>query len=108
MILFEVKFSRHTSNLHLALHLVLPEIVDGPAGVSAPIKQAWLADIQSQHALIVLYQELGVFTNDHAVLHPDDLWLRNSVSGETKLVGRRQQEEEVEGANKQSEACGEG
>lgn len=79
MVLWEVKFTQHTSNLQLALHLVLPEIVDGPAGVSAPIKQAWLADIQSQHALFVLHQVLGVFTDDHIVLHPNDLWLKDSV-----------------------------
>ncbi len=70
---------KRTSNLQLALHLILPEIVDGPAGVSAPVKQARLADIQSQHALFVLHQILGVFTDDHAVLHPNDLWLANSV-----------------------------
>lgn len=72
-------FGQRTSDLQLALHLVFPEVVDGPAGVSAPIKQARLADIQSQHALFVLHQILGVLTDDHIVLHPDDLWLNNSA-----------------------------
>ena len=66
---------QHTSNLQLALHLVFTEIIDGPAGVFAPVKQAWPSDIKSQHALVVLHQELGVFTDDHIVLQPDDLWL---------------------------------
>lgn len=73
------KWRQHTSNLQLAFHFILPKIIDGSAGVSAPIEQAWLADIQSQHTLIVLHQELGVFTDDHIVLHPNDLWLQNSV-----------------------------
>lgn len=77
--LFELNLRPHTSNLQLAFHLVLPEIVDSLARVSASIKQAWLADIQSQHALVVLHQKLGVFTDDHIVLHPNDLWLRNNV-----------------------------
>lgn len=72
-------FGLRTSDLQLALHLVFPKVVDGPAGVSAPIKQARLADIQSQHALFVLHQILGVLTDDHIVLHPDDLWLNNSA-----------------------------
>lgn len=98
----------HTSNLQLALHFILPEIIDGPAGVSAPVKRARLADIQSQHALVVLHQELGVFTDDHLVLHPNDLWLKNRVleEEEANLAGCRRGEEE--GAYKQSEACREG
>lgn len=98
---------QHTSNLQLAFHLILPEIIDGPAGVSAPVKCAWLTDIQSQHALVVLHQELGVFTDDHIVLHPNDLWLKHSVlEEEENLVGWRRGEEE--GAYKQSEAHWEG
>lgn len=91
--LWEGKLRRRTSNLQLALHLVLPEIVDGPAGVSAPVKQARLANIQSQHALVVLHQELGVLTDDHVVLHPNDLWLRNGeLEEEAKLAGWRRRE----------------
>lgn len=109
MVICEVKFRRRTSNLQLALHLVLPEIVDGPAGVSAPIKRAWLTDIQSQHALFVLHQVLRVFTDDHVVLHPNDLWLKNSVLEEKAiLMGRGQGEGrrgEEEGAYKDSEGC---
>lgn len=73
------KWRQHTSNLQLAFHFILPKIIDGSAGVSAPIEQAWLAYIQSQHTLVVLHQELGVFTDDHTILHPNDLWLQNSV-----------------------------
>ena len=76
----DVKFRRRTSNLQLALHLILTQIVDGPAGVSSPIKQARLANIQRQHALFVLHQILGVLTDDHIVLHPNDLWLENRAS----------------------------
>jgi len=71
--------ARRTSNHEPALHLVLPEVIDGPAAVSAPVKRARLADVQSQHALVVPTQKPGVFTDDHAVLHPNDLWLRNRV-----------------------------
>lgn len=74
--LCEPKLRPHTSHLQLALHLVLPEIVDGLAGVSASVEQARLADIQSQHALAVLHHELGVFTDDHVVLLPNDLRLQ--------------------------------
>lgn len=83
-----MKFRRLTSNLQLALHLVHSEIVDGPARVSAPIKQAWLANIQSQHALFVLHQILGVFTDDHTVLHPNDLGLENSVCWRRRQIWR--------------------
>lgn len=83
----------------------MPEVVDGPAGVSAPIKQPRPADIQSQHALFVLHQILGVLTDDHTVLHPDDLRLENSVLEEEE---EEKQRGEGEGACKQSEGCWEG
>lgn len=85
---------QHTSNLQLALHLVLPEIIDGPAGVFPPIKHARLADVQSQHALVVLHQKLGVFTDDYIVLHPNDLWLKHNVlEEEAHLAGWRRRED---------------
>ncbi len=113
MVMWEVKFRQRTSNLQLALHLVFPEIVDGPAGVSASVKRAWLADIQSQHALFVLHQVLGVFTDDHIVLHPNDLWLKNSVLEEKAILagrgrGGEERRGEEEGAYKHSKGCWEG
>lgn len=72
-------FRKRTSDLQPALHFVLAEVVYGPAGVSTAVEQARLADIQSQHPLFVLHQILGVLADDHVVLHPDDLWLNNSV-----------------------------
>lgn len=81
-VLWDVEFMQRTSNLQLALHLVLPEIVDGPAGVPAPVKQARLADIQRQHALLVLHQILGVSADDHIVLHPNNLWLESGALNE--------------------------
>lgn len=71
----EGKSQRRTSDLQLALHLVLPEVVDSSAGVSSTVEQTRLTDIQSQHALFVLHQVLWVLADDHVVLHPDDLWL---------------------------------
>lgn len=64
-----------TSDLQFTLHLVLAQVVDGPAGVSAPIEQAGLTDVEGQDALFVLHQILGIPADDHVVLHPNDLWL---------------------------------
>lgn len=76
----------HTSNLQLALHLGLSQVVDGAARVPASVEQARFTDVQSQHALVVLHQEFRVFTDDHVVLHPDDLWLRFNKKQEFKLL----------------------
>lgn len=69
------KFRSITSDLQLALHLVLAKVVDGLACVHPRVEQAGLADVQSQDALVVLHEELGVATDDYLVLHPDDLGL---------------------------------
>lgn len=64
-----------TSDLQLALHLVLSQLVDGPTGVAAAVELTGLSDIECQHALFVLHQVLGVLADDHVVLHPDDFRL---------------------------------
>lgn len=76
-----MKFRQRTSDLQLAFHLVLAQVVDGPAGVSAPIEHARFADVQSQHALFVHHQVLGVVADDHVVLLPDDLGLKKQRVG---------------------------
>ena len=55
---------------------VLTQGVDGAAGVLPSVEQAGFADPQSEHTLAILHQELWVLSDDHVVLHPDDLWLR--------------------------------
>lgn len=64
-----------TSDLQLALHLVLSQLVDGPTRVAAAVKLTGLPDVERQHALFVLHQVLGVLADDHVVLHPDDFRL---------------------------------
>lgn len=48
----------------------------GAAGVHTAVKAARLADLQRADALVVDLPELGVVTDDHLVLHPDNLRLR--------------------------------
>lgn len=74
-------FLLNNSNLQLALHLGLSQVVDGAARVPASVEQARFTDVQSQHALVVLHQEFRVFTDDHVVLHPDDLWPGKASDG---------------------------
>lgn len=73
--LFFYKLRSVTSDLQLALHLVLSEVVNGLARVHPRVEQAGLADVQSQDTLVVLHEELGVAANYYLVLHPDDLGL---------------------------------
>ena len=75
-----------TSDLQSALHHIFPEVVDSLAGVPSPVKQARFADVQSQHPLVVLHQELGVTFDHHIVLHPNDLWLRSNVLEEERYA----------------------
>lgn len=75
IILINNKFRSVTSDLQLALHLILAEVIDSLACVLPSVEQAGLADVQSQDALVVLHEELGVAADYCLVLHPDDLGL---------------------------------
>lgn len=70
-----------TSDFQPALHLVLPQVVDGLTGVLAPVKLSGLPDVQGQHPLVVLHQEFRILPNDHLVLHPHYLSLRWGEGG---------------------------
>lgn len=79
-----------TSDLQPALHLVLAQLVDGPAGVATAVELTGLPDVERQYALFVLHQVLGVLTDDHVVLHPDDFWLSVAVRRKRRRkVGQR-------------------
>ena len=65
-----------TSDIQLALHFILAQFIDSHAGVFASVEAARLPNVESQHSLVVLHNELGILTNDHSVLHPYNLWLR--------------------------------
>jgi len=65
-----------TSDVQLALHFVRAQLVDRHAGVFASVEGARLANVEGQHSLVVPHQELGILTDDHLVLHPDNLRLR--------------------------------
>lgn len=64
-----------TSDIQLALHLILAQFIDCHAGVFSSVKGARLANVEGQHSLVVLHQVLWILANDHLVLHPDDLRL---------------------------------
>lgn len=64
-----------TSDVQLALHLILAQLVDRHAGVFASVEGARLANVEGQHPLVVLHQVLWILANNHLVLHPDDLRL---------------------------------
>lgn len=64
-----------TSDIQLAFHLILAQLIDSHAGVFASIEGAWLTNIEGQHSLVILHQEFRIITDDHSVLHPDNLRL---------------------------------
>lgn len=71
----------HTFDLQLAGDCGLSLGVLGYAGVHTAIKGAGLADLEGANPLVRDLTKLGVVTNDHPILQPLDLWLRER--GET-------------------------
>lgn len=77
-----------TFDLQLAGDSGLSLGVLGSAGVHAAIEAAGLTDLQGADALVGDLTELGVITDDHLILQPLDLRLREGgEAGMTKNDG---------------------
>lgn len=70
-----------TFDLQLALHNGFAQLINGLAGVRGTVKRARLSDVEGQHPLAVLLEELWVPTDIHFVLHPDHFGLGTNKDG---------------------------
>lgn len=68
-----------TFDLQLAVHLGLPQVVDGLARVEAAVVRAGLPDLQSAHPLIAKHAVARVVHDGYLVLHPDHFRLQSDT-----------------------------
>lgn len=76
-----------TSDVQFAFSQGLPQFVEGTAGIGPGIKGRRPADVQRQDALVVGYEEFGVFMDFHLVLHPHHLRLGKGTGEKVDLEG---------------------
>lgn len=74
-----------TANLQLALHRVLPAVIDRLAHVNSAIEGTGFADLQRQDAMLAEHPVLGFIRDVHLVFVPGDFRL----TGQDKKNVRR-------------------
>ena len=73
-----------TFDLQLAVHLGLPQVVDGLAGVQTTVVGAGFPDLQSTYSLVAEHAVAWVVNDDYLILHPDHFGLQ--VEKETSVA----------------------
>lgn len=76
-----------TSDIQFAFSQGLPQLIEGAAGIGPCIKGRRSANVQCQDALVVGYEEFGIFMDFHLVLHPHHLRLGKGTREKADLKG---------------------